>query len=47
VLVLPNGERSIRLRPALSIGEDELGLAVSAIAAAAAGSDVVLPEGDL
>jgi L-lysine 6-transaminase len=46
VLVLPNGERSIRLRPALSIGEDELGLAVSAIAAAAAGSDVVLPGVD-
>ncbi|MCO1654485.1 L-lysine 6-transaminase [Pseudonocardia humida] len=46
VLVLPNGERSIRLRPALSIGEDELGLAVSAITAAAAGSDVVLPGVD-
>ncbi|WP_214405296.1 L-lysine 6-transaminase [Pseudonocardia lacus] len=45
VLVLPNGERSVRLRPALSIGEDELGLAVAAITAAAAGSDVVLPEG--
>src|SRR3954451_266565 len=47
VLVLPNGERSIRLRPALTIGEDELGLAVSAIAAAVAGSDVVLPEVEL
>src|SRR4051794_1686861 len=47
VLVLPNGERSIRLRPALTIGEDELGLAVSAIAAAVAGSNVVLPEVDL
>jgi L-lysine 6-transaminase len=46
VLVLPNGERSIRLRPALTIGEDELGLAVSALAAAVAGSDVVLPEVD-
>jgi L-lysine 6-transaminase len=47
VLVLANGERSIRLRPALTISEDELGLAVSAIAAAVAGSDVVLPEVDL
>jgi L-lysine 6-transaminase len=47
VLVLPNGERSIRLRPALTIGEDELGLAVSTIAAAVAGSPVVLPEVDL
>jgi L-lysine 6-transaminase len=47
VLVLPNGERSIRLRPALTIGEDELGLAVSAIASAVAGVDVVLPEVDL
>jgi L-lysine 6-transaminase len=31
VLVLPGGERSIRLRPALTIGEDELDLAVTAI----------------
>ncbi len=32
VLILGNGERSIRLRPALTIGEDELVLAVAAIA---------------
>ena len=31
VLILPGGERSIRLRPALTIGEDELDLAVAAI----------------
>jgi len=31
VLILPGGERSIRLRPALTIGEDELELAVAAI----------------
>jgi L-lysine 6-transaminase len=31
VLVLPGGARSIRLRPALTIGEDELDLAVTAI----------------
>jgi L-lysine 6-transaminase len=47
VLVLANGERSIRLRPALTIGEDELALAVSAIAAATAGTDFALPEGTL
>jgi L-lysine 6-transaminase len=34
VLVLGGGERSIRLRPALTIGEDELDLAVAAIAKA-------------
>jgi L-lysine 6-transaminase len=34
VLVLGGGERSIRLRPALTIGEDELDLAVAAIARA-------------
>lgn len=34
VLVLPGGERSIRLRPALTIGEDELDLALAAIARA-------------
>lgn len=34
VLVLPGGERSIRLRPALTIGEDELDLALAAIAKA-------------
>jgi L-lysine 6-transaminase len=47
VLVLPNGERSIRLRPALTVGEDELALAVAAIAAAVSGADFALPEGDL
>jgi L-lysine 6-transaminase len=31
VLILPGGKRSIRLRPALTIGEDELELAVAAI----------------
>jgi L-lysine 6-transaminase len=31
VLILPGGERSIRLRPALTIDEDELDLAVAAI----------------
>ena len=31
VLILPGGQRSIRLRPALTIGEDELELAVAAI----------------
>jgi L-lysine 6-transaminase len=31
VLILPGGERSIRLRPALTIGEDELELAVTKI----------------
>ncbi len=31
VLVLGGGERSVRLRPALTIGEDELALAVAAI----------------
>lgn len=31
VLILPSGERSVRLRPALTIGEDELALAVAAI----------------
>jgi L-lysine 6-transaminase len=36
VLVLGGGERSIRLRPALTIGEDELGLAVAAISRAVA-----------
>jgi L-lysine 6-transaminase len=36
VLVLGGGERSIRLRPALTIGEDELDLAVAAIAKAVA-----------
>jgi L-lysine 6-transaminase len=36
VLVLGGGERSIRLRPALTIGEDELDLAVAAIARAVA-----------
>ena len=36
VLVLGGGERSIRLRPALTIGEDELELAVAAIAKAVA-----------
>ncbi|MEN3266103.1 L-lysine 6-transaminase [Pseudonocardia sp.] len=36
VLVLGGGERSIRLRPALTIGEDELALAVGAIARAVA-----------
>ena len=35
VLILPGGERSIRLRPALTIGEDELDLAVAAIRRAA------------
>ncbi|HVH22374.1 MAG TPA: L-lysine 6-transaminase [Pseudonocardia sp.] len=35
VLILPGGERSIRLRPALTIGEDELELAVAAIRKAA------------
>ncbi|MFC4945533.1 L-lysine 6-transaminase [Pseudonocardia sp. GCM10023141] len=34
VLVLPGGERSIRLRPALTIGEDELELALASIAKA-------------
>jgi L-lysine 6-transaminase len=47
VLVLPTGERSIRLRPALTIGEDELALAVAAITAAINGADFALPEGDL
>lgn len=37
VLVLGGGQRSIRLRPALTIGEDELGLAVAAIARAVRG----------
>lgn len=37
VLVLGGGERSIRLRPALTIGEDELDLAVAAIASAVRG----------
>ncbi len=36
VLVLGGGERSIRLRPALTIGEDDLAAAVAAIAAAVA-----------
>jgi L-lysine 6-transaminase len=36
VLILPGGERSIRLRPALTIGEDELDLAVAAISRAVA-----------
>jgi L-lysine 6-transaminase len=36
VLVLGGGERSIRLRPALTIGEDDLALAVAAIARAVA-----------
>jgi len=36
VLVLGGGERSIRLRPALTIGEDELALAVAAIMRAVA-----------
>jgi L-lysine 6-transaminase len=36
VLVLGGGERSIRLRPALTIGDDELTLAVGAIARAVA-----------
>lgn len=36
VLVLGGGERSIRLRPALTIGEDELALAVREIAKAVA-----------
>jgi L-lysine 6-transaminase len=36
VLVLGGGERSIRLRPALTIGEDELDLAVAAITKAVA-----------
>jgi L-lysine 6-transaminase len=36
VLVLGGGERSIRLRPALTIGEDELDLAVTAITRAVA-----------
>jgi L-lysine 6-transaminase len=36
VLVLGGGERSIRLRPALTIGEDELDLAVTAITTAVA-----------
>jgi L-lysine 6-transaminase len=36
VLILPGGERSIRLRPALTIGEDELELAVAAISRAVA-----------
>jgi L-lysine 6-transaminase len=44
VLVLGGGERSIRLRPALTIGEDELDVAVAAIAAAVAGADFALPE---
>ena len=43
VLVLPGGERSVRLRPALTIGEDELDLAVAAITAAVAGTDFALP----
>jgi L-lysine 6-transaminase len=34
VLILPGGERSIRLRPALTIAEDELELAVSKISKA-------------
>jgi L-lysine 6-transaminase len=36
VLILGSGERGIRLRPALTVGEDELVLAVAAIAAAVA-----------
>jgi L-lysine 6-transaminase len=36
VLILPGGERSIRLRPALTIGEDELELAVAKIRKAVA-----------
>ena len=36
VLVLGGGERSIRLRPALTISEDELALGVAAIARAVA-----------
>jgi L-lysine 6-transaminase len=36
VLVLPGGERSIRLRPALTVGEEELALAVTAIRKACA-----------
>ncbi|HEY0815078.1 MAG TPA: L-lysine 6-transaminase [Pseudonocardia sp.] len=36
VLVLGGGERSIRLRPALTIGEDDLALAVTAIQTAVA-----------
>jgi L-lysine 6-transaminase len=36
VLVLGGGERSIRLRPALTVGEDELDLAVTAITTAVA-----------
>jgi L-lysine 6-transaminase len=34
VLILGGGERSIRFRPALTIGEDELDLAVAALARA-------------
>jgi L-lysine 6-transaminase len=34
VLILGGGERSIRFRPALTIGEDELDLAVAAVARA-------------
>ena len=37
VLVLGGGERSIRLRPALTIEEDDLALAVREIAKAVAG----------
>jgi len=40
VLILPGGQRSIRLRPALTIGEDELELAVAAISRAVARKDV-------
>jgi L-lysine 6-transaminase len=34
VLILGGGERSIRFRPALTVGEDELDLAVAALARA-------------
>jgi L-lysine 6-transaminase len=40
VLILPGGERSIRLRPALTIGEDDLELAVAAIRRAVAQNGV-------
>jgi L-lysine 6-transaminase len=43
VLVLGGGERSVRLRPALTIGEEELDMAITAITAAVAGTDVALP----
>jgi L-lysine 6-transaminase len=37
VLILGGGERSIRFRPALTINEDELDLAVAAVARAVRG----------